>query len=136
MSDYCDLKLRVRYSETDQMKMAYYANYFVWFEVGRAEFCRQHGFSYEEMERSSDSLLVVAEARCSYLGALRYDQEFVVRTRLSLFRSRKLTFRYELLDAADGRRYAEGETTHVIMDSAGRLKSFPDRYRKYFDTPP
>ncbi len=47
MSSHCDFPLRVRYAETDQMGIAYYANYFVWFEVGRAEFCRQRGFSYK-----------------------------------------------------------------------------------------
>ena len=29
--------LRVRYAETDRMGVVYYANYFVWFEVARAE---------------------------------------------------------------------------------------------------
>ena len=28
---------RVRYAETDKMGFAYYANYLVWFEVGRCE---------------------------------------------------------------------------------------------------
>ena len=32
---------RVRYAETDQMGVVYYANYFVWFEIGRMDFCRQ-----------------------------------------------------------------------------------------------
>ena len=30
-------ELRVRYAETDQMGVVYYANYLVWFEVGRVE---------------------------------------------------------------------------------------------------
>ena len=41
---YTDCTLRVRYAETDQMGVAYHANYLIWFEVGRADFCRQHGF--------------------------------------------------------------------------------------------
>jgi len=44
---YTDCSLRVRYAETDQMGVAYHGNYLVWFEVGRSEFCRQHGFSYQ-----------------------------------------------------------------------------------------
>ncbi len=131
MTDYCDLPLRVRYAETDQMRVVYYANYFVWFEVGRAEFCRQRGFSYEEMERCSDSFLVVADARCRYLAPLRYDCEFVVRTRLKDFRRRIVAFSYQLLDPAGSTLYAEGETTHVITDASGRSKSFPEQYRKH-----
>ena len=38
-----DVELRVRYAETDQMGHAYYANYLVWFEVGRTSYCRARG---------------------------------------------------------------------------------------------
>ena len=41
MKDVVDVDIRVRYAETDQMGVAYYANYLVWFEVGRSEFCRK-----------------------------------------------------------------------------------------------
>ena len=41
---------RVRYAETDQMGVAYYANYLVWMEVGRVEYCRAAGFRYRDME--------------------------------------------------------------------------------------
>jgi YbgC/YbaW family acyl-CoA thioester hydrolase len=33
-------RVRVRYAETDQMGVVYYANYFVWFEVGRTDLLR------------------------------------------------------------------------------------------------
>jgi len=46
-----EIKIRVRYAETDQMGVVYHANHFVWFEVGRVEFLRQLGFSYKDMER-------------------------------------------------------------------------------------
>ena len=53
--------LRVRYAETDQMGVVYYANYMVWFEIGRTDFCRQHGFAYREMEQQAGRYIVVAE---------------------------------------------------------------------------
>ena len=59
-------RLRVRYAETDQMGVAYYANYLVWFEVGRSQYCRDCGFSYRDMERESGLFMIVAEARCRY----------------------------------------------------------------------
>ena len=37
--------LRVRYAETDKMGIVYYANYLVWFEIGRTDYCRARGFS-------------------------------------------------------------------------------------------
>src|SRR5258706_16472211 len=57
-------RLRVRYAETDQMGVVYYANYLVWMEVGRVEFCKSIGFSYEEMERGDGVFLAVSEAHC------------------------------------------------------------------------
>ncbi|HEV8132618.1 MAG TPA: thioesterase family protein [Acidobacteriota bacterium] len=131
MSLHCDFPLRVRYAETDQMGLAYYANYFIWFEVGRAEFCRQRGFSYEQLERETHSFLVVAEAHCRYQTPLRYDAEFLVRTRLKEFRKRMLTFAYQLLNPAGDIIYAEGETVHVVTDNDGRPKSFPELYKKF-----
>ncbi|MFQ5738771.1 MAG: acyl-CoA thioesterase [Acidobacteriota bacterium] len=130
MNGYCDCPIRVRYAETDQMGVAYYANYLVWFEVGRAEFCRQQGFTYEQVERETGSYLIVVDARCRYRRPLRYDDAFLVRTRLKAFRRRMVTFSYLLLDGAGETIYAEGETTHVVTGPDGRPKSFPPQYGK------
>ena len=52
--DYVDTTIRVRYAETDRMGVVYYANYLVWFEVGRGAWCRAKGFSYRDMEEQKD----------------------------------------------------------------------------------
>ena len=57
--------VRVRYAETDKMGVVYYANYFVWFEVARADLLRSLGWSYREMELAGISLPVI-EAQCQY----------------------------------------------------------------------
>ncbi|MEE8583793.1 MAG: thioesterase family protein [Acidobacteriota bacterium] len=126
--DYCDHRLRVRYAETDQMGLAYHANHLIWFEIGRTEFCRQGGFTYEAMERETGSRMVVAELSCRYRRPLRYDQEFIIRTRIRQLRKRTLTFAYQILDALEGTLLAEGETKHVVTDSNGRPRSFPAQY--------
>jgi acyl-CoA thioester hydrolase len=128
---YCDCEIRVRYAETDQMGVVYYANYLVWFEVGRSEYCRNQGFSYQEMEHETESFLIVAEARCRYLRPLRYDNLFIVRTRVRDLRRRSMTFAYQLLDLSGQVLYAEGETVHVVTDKRGRPKTFPEKYREY-----
>ena len=53
---------RVRYAETDQMGVAYYANFFVWCEIGRVELLRQLGFDYKHMEQGHGCFLPVVEA--------------------------------------------------------------------------
>src|SRR6202158_1704029 len=75
-------RAKVRYAETDQMGVAYYANYFVWFEVGRSQYCNDCGFSYRDMERETGLFLIVAEASCRYKNPARYEDELVIRTNI------------------------------------------------------
>lgn len=120
-------RLRVRYAETDQMGVVYHANYFVWFEVGRVELLRQLGFCYRDMERNDGCFIAVADARCRYKAPARYDDEIIVRTTVKNVRESIVHFGYELL-RADGLRLAEGETTHVVTNSALKATAMPDRY--------
>ncbi len=124
--------LRVRYAETDKMGIVYYANYLVWFEIGRTEYCRARGFSYREMEEMEDAFLVVAESYCRYKAPAYYDDELLVRTRITELRRRSLRFGYEILRVSDAQIIAEGETGHVITDSTGRVRSFPEGFAKRF----
>lgn len=128
--------LRVRYSETDKMGIVYYANYLVWFEIGRAEYCRARGFSYRDLEENEDSFLVVAESYCRYKAPAYYDDELIVRTHITELRRRSLRFGYEIVRAGDGQVVAEGETGHVVTDSNGRVRSFPEAYAKRLLAPP
>ena len=50
-------KVRVRYQETDCMKVVYYGNYLTYFEVGRVEFLRQQGLPMSDVDRSAQSVL-------------------------------------------------------------------------------
>lgn len=129
VESYADCRIRVRYAETDQMGVAYYGNYFAWFEVGRTEFCRQHGFSYKEMEDKAERFLPVSEAYCRYLRPLRYDSEFIVRTYVNELRRRAVTFVYQILDLNGEEVYAEGKTIHIVTDRTGKPKTFPEHYR-------
>lgn len=132
MKEVYETTVRVRYAETDQFGVVYYANFFVWFEVGRVELLRQLGFTYKQMELEDDCHIVVAEAHCRYLRPARYDDLLRIRTRIAEARSRTLRFAYEIVNDATGESLATGETTHVVCDRDGRPKSLPAKYRKLF----
>jgi len=131
--DWISSTLRVRYAETDQMGVVYYANYLIWFEVGRTDLCRKLGFAYREMEREDGLYLIVAEAKCRYKAPARYDDEIEVRTCLREQRKRVLIFGYEIYRQPDEDLLAEGETVHVITDHNGRPRALPEKYRELFD---
>ena len=96
-------RVRVRYAETDRMGVVYYANYLVWFEVGRTDWLRQTGWTYREMERDGISLPVI-EAQCEYRQPARYDDEIDIATNGTLVTPVRVRFDYELSRAGDCRR--------------------------------
>ena len=124
-------RIRVRYAETDRMGVVYYANYFVWFEVGRTDWLRQTGWTYREMERDGVSLPVI-EAQCEYRQPARYDDEIEIATSGTLITPVRVRFDYALSRAGDDTAIAAGHTVHAAVDPDGRPCRLPDRVREMF----
>jgi acyl-CoA thioester hydrolase len=127
-----DAHLRVRYAETDQMGIVYYANYMVWMEIGRVEYCRALGIRYRDMEIEDDVLLTVVEAACRYLSPALYDEEVIVRTWIEEARPRMVRFGYEIIEAQGGRLLAKGETKHIFCGRDRKPRRLPEKYHPSF----
>ena len=127
-----ETRVRVRYAETDQMGIVYHANYLIWMEVGRVEYCRAAGIVYRDIERDDGILLAVVEASCRYHAPAFYDEEVIIRTWLQEAHPRGLRFGYEILAGADARRLATGETSHIFCDRERKPKKLPEKYRAAF----
>jgi len=123
--------LRVRYAETDKMGVVYYANYFVWFEVGRADLLRSLGWTYREMELAGVSLPVI-EAHCEYHRPARYDDELEVRTEGRMRSPVRMEFNYDVVRRDDRSLAASGRTVHAALDPGGRPRRLPERIREVF----
>jgi acyl-CoA thioester hydrolase len=126
-------EVRVRYAETDQMGIVYYANYLVWFELGRVELLRSVGLAYSQLEKEHECILPVVSASCRYRAPARYDDEIVIETRPEMMRGSVIKFAYKIYrkpGQKDKERelLAEGETVHVVCDDKLQRKPLPDRY--------
>ena len=125
-------EVRVRYAETDQMGIVYYANYLVWFEIGRVELLRSLGLAYSQLETEHECILPVVEASCRYRAPARYDDEIQIETRPALLRGPVLKFAYRIWrKASEGEErklLAEGETVHVVCDDKLNKKPMPEKY--------
>jgi acyl-CoA thioester hydrolase len=121
-------RVRVRYAETDKMGVVYYANYFVWFEVGRTDLLRASGWSYREMETEGFGLPVI-EAQCAYHAPARYDDDIDVRTTGEMLSPVRVKFSYQVVRAADAVTLATGSTVHATLDRNGRPCRLPERVR-------
>lgn len=117
-----ELRLRVRYAETDQMKVAHHSVYYVWFEAARAEFCRVRGIDYGAME-ATGYFLPIIEARCRYRAPARYDDEIVIAVQVLEATRRTLRMAYRVL--REGILLAEGETLQMLVGPDGRPRTFP-----------
>ena len=122
-------RVRVRYAETDQMGVVYYANYFVWFEVGRTDWLREAGWTYRQMEQDGVSLPVI-EAHAEYRRAARYDDDLEVLSTATLLTAVRLRFDYEIRRAGDEEPLATGHTIHAAMDPTGRPCRLPQAVRE------
>lgn len=123
--------VRVRYAETDKMGIVYYANFFVWFEVARADLLRSLGWTYREMEEDGVALPVI-EAHCDYKQPARYDDELDVKAEGSMLSRVRMQFEYEVVRRADGQVSAVGRTVHAALDRGGRPCRLPERIRRAF----
>ncbi len=122
---YHELKVRVRYSETDQMGVVHHSNYFNYFEMGRIEYLRNLGLVYANIEKEH-TYLVVTEVYCKYKSSARYDDVLIVRTWVSELKQTRIEFRYEIVkDGEEGRQIAEGFSVLACLDSTRRPVVIP-----------
>jgi acyl-CoA thioester hydrolase len=113
------------------MGVVYYANYFVWFEVGRTDLLRHSGWSYRDMEAEGFALPVV-EAYCEYRRPAQYDDDLEVRTEGLLLSPVRVRFDYQVVRLADDLVLAGGHTIHASLDPDGKPRRLPDRVRGIF----
>jgi acyl-CoA thioester hydrolase len=123
--------LRVRYADSDQMGVAYYSNYLVWFEVGRTEWLRSRGYAYRDLE-SRGIYLPVTEAACRYLAPCRYDDLLRVVTRVGRLGRAVVRFDYRVLKE-DGTLAAVGHTEHCLLSRDGRPLRVPAEIARVLD---
>jgi acyl-CoA thioester hydrolase len=113
------IHFRVRYAETDAMGIVHHSRYFPWFEMGRTEYMRAHGFTYRELEALGVQLAVI-EAQCRYRAPARYDDPIRLDTWLGEFSRVRVQFHYAAYHETEGRLLVEASTTHAFIDPAGR----------------
>ena len=112
--EYHQIQIRVRYSETDQMRVVYHGNYAQYFEVGRVELLRNKGVSYKWMEENGIMLPVVSLS-INYKKPARYDELLTLKTILKKQTSVKIEFDYELFNE-EGELLTTGNSILVFVD--------------------
>ena len=124
--NYHQTQFRVRYSETDQMRVVYHGNYAQYFEVGRVEWLRKKGVSYKWMEENGIMLPVVS-LTMNYKKPARYDELLTLKTILINQTSVKIEFAYELYNEV-GELLTTGNSILVFVDMKTARPIAPPAY--------
>jgi len=109
-----ETKVRVRYSETDQMGYVYYGNYAQFFEVGRVEWLRTLGVTYKSLEESG-IMLPVLNLNVNFTKPAKYDDLLTIITTLRSKPSVKIEFDFEIFNEAQ-ELLTTGYTSLVFID--------------------
>lgn len=129
-------KIRVRYSETDQMGYVYNGNYAAYYEIGRTEMLRSLDMTYSQME-ADGVMLPLLELNCKFIKPALYDQELTVKTIVKTLPGVRMIFDYELYNEA-GELINIGGTTLVFFDMVKKRPCppptyFMERITQYFE---
>jgi acyl-CoA thioester hydrolase len=119
-----ETQVRVNYSETDQMGVAYHARYLVWLDVARTEHLRRRGASYRELE-AAGLRLVVSEVSVRYRQPARFDDLLRIRCWVRRLESRRVEFGYAVDHADDGRLLATATVALLALDASMALRRLP-----------
>jgi acyl-CoA thioester hydrolase len=122
-----EIKIRVRYAETDRMGLLHHANYLVYFEQGRTELLREIGLSYRDLE-DQGYLLVLTKFEIHYRRPGRYDDLLTLRTTVMRTTMVRIDHKYELF--CDGQLLADGTSTLACVDRQGRPQALPEFLQK------
>ena len=118
--------VRVRYAETDQMRVVYHGNYAQYFEMGRVEWLRNLGVSYKWMEENGIMLPVVS-LTMNYKKPARYDDELTVKTIFKNQTSVKIEFDYEIYNDKQ-ELLTTGNSVLVFVDMKTGRPTMPPEY--------
>lgn len=116
--------VRVNYSETDQMGVAYHARYLVWLDIARTEHLRHCGASYRELE-AAGLRLAVSEVSVRYRQPARFDDRLRIRCWVRALESRRVEFGYAVEHADDGRLLATAVVALLALDATMALRRLP-----------
>ncbi len=112
--------IRVIYGDTDNMGIAYHANYFRWFEIGRSEMFRSLGLAYRDIEKRG-IFLPLSEVGCKYLAPIHYDDLLVIETTLDRTVRGGMKFNYRLFKEQENTVLARGFSKHAFMNREGKV---------------
>jgi acyl-CoA thioester hydrolase len=122
-----ETEFHVRYAETDAMGVVHHATYLIYFEEGRSQYMRDHGFEFSAIEKEGFRF-PVTEVSVRYVVSFRYGDKVKIQTKIEENRSRSVKFAYDVLNPDTGERLVSGFTKHIWTGSEGNVTRMPQKW--------
>lgn len=110
---------RVRYSETDKMGYLYYGNYAAYYEIGRVEFIRFLGLSYQALEDHHHIMMPVTSLEMRFVRPAYYDEMLTIQTTLKNLPEKFITFHVEIFNES-GKLVNAGSVRLCFVDTVNK----------------
>lgn len=127
-------RIKVRYAETDAMKVVHHANYYIYFESAREDFIEKFGIRYKDME-DRGVMMPLVETQCKYIDAAKYGDNLMIETEYDEITPIKVGLKYTVKRESDSKLIATGKTLQTFVDSAtfkiiNLKKAHPEMWEK------
>ena len=115
-------RIRVRFAETDAMRIVHHSRYLLYFEEARVAYLRHVGHPYDEV-RAHGIEMAVLEAFVRYRKPLEFDDVFDVHVTIASLG--RVTFQMGYLLTIGDVAHATGVTVHGCITPDGRATRLP-----------
>ena len=127
-----EIKIRVRYDETDCMKYVYHGNYAAYYHACRTELLREIGLCDKTLEKQ-DVILPIIEMHINYNKPAFYDDNLEIEVTPCDWGHSRLAFRYAIFRKGEPEPLCTGKTSHCFTDGKGKIKRMPEGLKQRLD---
>lgn len=123
------LKLKTRYSETDQGGIVHNSAYILYLENARIEFMQQMGVDINALENKGFLVPVVSQS-VKYLRPLKSLEEISVTVKIEHLTNVRFVFSYEITHKNE--KVLEGQSEHCVLNKHFKPVRLPKNIKEVF----
>lgn len=127
------IKVIVRYAETDMMGIVHHSVYPIWYEAARTEAIKQIGMTYSELEKTG-IMTPLVELNCRYIVPAEYEDELIIKVKITKLTPARVVFEYEVFKKNFEKPINTGSTVHAWvgrdLKPLNLKKQFPEIFEK------
>lgn len=117
-------QMRVNWGDTDKAGIAYYPNYFKWFDIAGHQFFRSSGLSPAKLADEQQIILPLLDTRCTFEKPLYYDDIITIKTVVAEINHKTIRLNHEVYrgDTRTGHGY---ELRGWVREEGGKIFAVP-----------